>query len=83
MAAEPGKGLQVSGLRKSYRNRPVIRDVALKLDRGEGELAIEVARAEGTKCERCWKYTTDVGANAEYPAICAACAEAVEEIARS
>ncbi len=35
MAAEPGKGLQVSGLRKSYRNRPVIRDVALKLDRGE------------------------------------------------
>lgn len=31
----PGKGLQVSGLRKSYRNRPVIRDVGLKLDRGE------------------------------------------------
>ena len=25
----PGKGLQVSGLRKSYRNRPVIRDVGL------------------------------------------------------
>ncbi len=31
----PGKGLQASGLRKSYRNRPVIRDVGLKLDRGE------------------------------------------------
>ena len=31
----PGKGLQVSGLRKSYRNRPVIRDVGLRLDRGE------------------------------------------------
>lgn len=28
-------GLRVSGLRKSYRNRPVIRDVALRLDRGE------------------------------------------------
>lgn len=35
MSAEPGKGLQVSGLRKSYRNRPVIRDVGLTLDRGE------------------------------------------------
>ena len=35
MSAEPGKGLQVSGLRKSYRNRPVIRDVGLRLDRGE------------------------------------------------
>ncbi|AYF02958.1 LPS export ABC transporter ATP-binding protein [Paracoccus yeei] len=28
-------GLRVRGLRKSYRNRPVIRDVALGLDRGE------------------------------------------------
>ena len=35
MSAAPGKGLQVSGLRKSYRNRPVIRDVGLRLDRGE------------------------------------------------
>lgn len=28
-------GLQVTGLRKSYRRRPVIRDVTLELDRGE------------------------------------------------
>ena len=35
MDEAPGKGLQVSGLRNSYRNRPVIRDVGLKLDRGE------------------------------------------------
>ena len=28
-------GLRVKGLRKSYRNRPVIRDVAITLDRGE------------------------------------------------
>ncbi|MEM0946968.1 MAG: LPS export ABC transporter ATP-binding protein [Pseudomonadota bacterium] len=33
---EPGKGgLQVLGLRKSYRRRPVIRDVSLTLARGE------------------------------------------------
>lgn len=30
-----GSGLRVTGLRKSYRNRPVIRDVAIQLDRGE------------------------------------------------
>ena len=36
MGAHDGKpGLRVSGLRKSYRNRPVIRDVALTLERGE------------------------------------------------
>jgi lipopolysaccharide export system ATP-binding protein len=31
----PGQGLRITGLRKSYRNRPVIRDVSLDLDRGE------------------------------------------------
>lgn len=31
----PARGLRVEGLRKAYRNRPVIRDVSLALDRGE------------------------------------------------
>ena len=31
----PVRGLRVEGLRKAYRNRPVIRDVSLALDRGE------------------------------------------------
>jgi isoleucyl-tRNA synthetase len=44
-----------------------------------GELAVKVERAEGEKCERCWKYTTDVGSNAKFPTVCAACASAVEE----
>ena len=34
-AAGGGPGLQVRGLRKSYRKRPVIRDVSLDLGRGE------------------------------------------------
>jgi lipopolysaccharide export system ATP-binding protein len=33
--AEGGAGLRVSNLRKSYRKRPVIRDVSMALDRGE------------------------------------------------
>ena len=33
--AEGSAGLRVSSLRKSYRKRPVIRDVSLELDRGE------------------------------------------------
>ena len=39
---------------------------------------IEVQRAEGTKCERCWKVKTDVGANPEYPTHCRQCAEQQE-----
>jgi isoleucyl-tRNA synthetase len=46
----------------------------------EGELAVEVERAAGAKCERCWKYTTDVGSDATYPTVCARCAAAVTEI---
>jgi isoleucyl-tRNA synthetase len=43
-------------------------------------LSVHVARAEGVKCERCWKYTLDVGSVGELPTICAACAAAVVEI---
>jgi isoleucyl-tRNA synthetase len=43
---------------------------------------IEVTRATGTKCVRCWKYTDDVGSSADLPTVCAACAEAVHEITR-
>ncbi len=45
----------------------------------DGSLDVRVERAAGAKCERCWKYTTDIGSNAVYPTICAACAGAVEE----
>ena len=50
------------------------------LEHGHGALEVEIERAQGQKCERCWKYTTDVGANGEFPTVCAPCAEAVEEI---
>jgi isoleucyl-tRNA synthetase len=46
---------------------------------GDG-LSVKVERAEGVKCERCWKYTTDVGSNAAYPTVCAACGAAVDEM---
>ena len=43
----------------------------------DAEVSIEVERASGTKCERCWKYSEDVGANPGLPTVCAACASAV------
>jgi len=51
------------------------------IDRATGaELGVKVERAAGVKCERCWKYTTDVGADARFPTICAGCADAVDEM---
>jgi len=50
------------------------------LEHGADGLEIEIERAQGQKCERCWKYTTDVGNNAEFPTLCVPCVEAVQEI---
>ena len=33
------------------------------------------------KCQRCWRYTDDVGSNAAHPDACARCADAVEAMA--
>jgi isoleucyl-tRNA synthetase len=43
----------------------------------EGNPRFEVTKADGAKCARCWHWETDVGANAEHPAICGRCVEAV------
>jgi isoleucyl-tRNA synthetase len=45
-----------------------------------GDITVKVERADGAKCERCWKYTTDVGSNPQLPTICAGCANAVTEM---
>ena len=42
-------------------------------------LKVAIDRAAGVKCQRCWKYTTDVGSNADFPTICAGCSAAVTE----
>jgi isoleucyl-tRNA synthetase len=42
-------------------------------------LEVSVDRARGEKCERCWKYVLDLGADPEMPTICGACAAAVRE----
>jgi isoleucyl-tRNA synthetase len=41
---------------------------------------VEVAPAGGTKCQRCWNYTNDVGSDPAVPHACARCAAAVREI---
>ncbi len=35
--------------------------------------SIVVTASDGTKCERCWHYCDDIGADAEHPTICSRC----------
>ncbi len=48
------------------------------IEEGEGELQVEVKKADGDKCERCWCYSKTVGKNAEHPTLCARCAEVIK-----
>jgi isoleucyl-tRNA synthetase len=46
-------------------------------------LSVAVDKAAGVKCERCWHYTEDVGADAQYPGACRRCAGNLEEMLAS
>ena len=41
------------------------------------DLMIQVKKAAGQKCERCWRYDVSVGDSSEHPAICGRCVEAL------
>ena len=45
------------------------------------EKHLSVGKADGQKCERCWHWETEVGANAEHPTLCPRCVEAVKQCA--
>jgi isoleucyl-tRNA synthetase len=40
---------------------------------GDDDAAVEVTPSAHAKCERCWHYTADVGADAAHPALCGRC----------
>ncbi len=55
----------------------------VELVQGESEsVSITVEQAAGSKCERCWNYSTHVGESARYPTVCERCVAALEEIER-
>jgi isoleucyl-tRNA synthetase len=58
----------------------IVSQVALEPGEAGAAVGVKVERAAGEKCERCWKYTTDVGSDPKFPTVCAACAGAVDEM---
>ncbi|MFH1158807.1 MAG: class I tRNA ligase family protein [Pseudomonadota bacterium] len=54
---------------------------AFKLAEVAGGIVVE--KAAGAKCERCWKYSPDVGSVEQHPAVCARCAGVVEKELKS
>jgi isoleucyl-tRNA synthetase len=47
---------------------------------GTGSVHVEVKKADGLKCERCWNYSTHVGEDKEYPTVCERCSATLKEL---
>jgi isoleucyl-tRNA synthetase len=46
-------------------------------DKNSSAFVVDVSRAEGQKCERCWHWETDIGTHPEHPTLCGRCIAAV------
>jgi isoleucyl-tRNA synthetase len=55
----------------------IVSQVALENSGDSSELTVEVGRAEGAKCQRCWVYDTSVGISKEHPEICHRCLQTI------
>jgi isoleucyl-tRNA synthetase len=40
-------------------------------------LKLQVLKADGEKCDRCWNYSTSIGATEKHPTVCGRCAAAL------
>jgi isoleucyl-tRNA synthetase len=47
---------------------------------GSSGVHVEIKRADGLKCERCWNYSTHVGEDKNYPTVCERCSAVLKEL---
>jgi isoleucyl-tRNA synthetase len=68
---------EVLGLLKKYesdlREILIVSDVTLL----EGAFKVDVVKAKGEKCERCWNLNIETGKNQKFPGVCPKCVEAL------
>ncbi|MDP8290480.1 MAG: class I tRNA ligase family protein, partial [Candidatus Susulua stagnicola] len=53
----------------------IVSSVSIK----EGDFVINIEKAKGKKCLRCWNWSDSVGQNSEHPDICNKCSKALKE----
>ncbi|HVI08228.1 MAG TPA: isoleucine--tRNA ligase [Candidatus Binatia bacterium] len=60
----------------------IVSSVTLTEGSGNGTTGVhvEVKKADGLKCQRCWNYSTHVGEDKSYPTVCERCSAVLKEI---
>ena len=54
----------------------------VEVHEGDGT-KVAIQKADGTKCERCWNYSTRVGEFEKYPTVCERCIVALNELEKA
>ncbi len=57
----------------------IVSQAEVSADKTDEALQIKVLHADGAKCQRCWQWKTDIGANAKHADLCARCAEVMQK----
>jgi isoleucyl-tRNA synthetase len=65
---------------KDLRYLFIVSQVELGNSGADAGVSITIADADGTKCERCWNYSTRVGESETYPTVCERCIAALTEM---
>jgi isoleucyl-tRNA synthetase len=60
----------------------IVSQVTLAQGSGNGTsgIKVEVKKADGAKCERCWNYSTHVSEDKKYPTVCERCSAVLQEL---
>jgi isoleucyl-tRNA synthetase len=69
----------LSSLGEDLKDIMIVSKIDLINDGNSMDVNVSVKHADGQKCERCWKYSVDVGKDEKYPTLCKRCAEVLRE----
>jgi isoleucyl-tRNA synthetase len=80
-ASEPAFSL-LAKFKDQLRYLFIVSAVSLAQSSGNGasSLHVDVKKADGSKCERCWNYSTRVGEDPTYPTVCERCSAVLKEL---
>ncbi|MCF7907579.1 MAG: isoleucine--tRNA ligase [Candidatus Omnitrophica bacterium] len=64
-----------------YQSQDLLREVFIvsEVNLEEGIPLIEVTKAKGDKCQRCWNFSTSVGKDSDHSTICERCLRSLKE----
>ena len=68
----------LSKTKEDLRRLFLVSELEIRSGQQTTGVEVEVSRAAGEKCARCWTYSTEVGKNQHHPDLCNRCVEAIQ-----